>query len=326
MNCNRYDIFGDIHGHATELEKLLTKLGYEFIDGHYQHPTPSRKAIFVGDLIDRGLEIRRTLEIVKGMVDAGSALAVMGNHEFNAIAYNTQTPSGDGFLRSHNKNHDEQYENTLKELGEGPKIKPWIDWFRTLPFFLDLGELRIVHACWDEWAINFMSEARRRHGGVTTEFMVEALDKSHPGEKNLNLAHEWVLKGKELKISNNGYFKDIKEHKRHNVRACWFENPEGETYRDYIFPPASDFSFLDDVVPEDYLEAAEMNRKTGKFYSGQSCPVFFGHYWLKLKGTPEIQAPNVICVDYSIAKEGHLCAYQWQQGQPLERKNFAWVK
>jgi len=64
-----YDLIGDIHGHADELEQLLQKLNYTLnSNGVYHHPT--RKVIFAGDFIDRGPKIRRTLQIAKGMTDA----------------------------------------------------------------------------------------------------------------------------------------------------------------------------------------------------------------------------------------------------------------
>ena len=52
-----YDIIGDIHGHADELEKLLEKLDYSWTDGCYRHS--NRKVIFLGDFIDRGLRGHR---------------------------------------------------------------------------------------------------------------------------------------------------------------------------------------------------------------------------------------------------------------------------
>jgi hypothetical protein len=90
------DIIGDVHGCATKLEELLTTLGYTLNDwtGAYWHP--ERTAIFVGDLVDRGEEQLRVLEDVKRMVDGGSAQVVMGNHEFNAIAYAIEHPAGSG--------------------------------------------------------------------------------------------------------------------------------------------------------------------------------------------------------------------------------------
>ena len=71
-----YDIIGDVHGCASQLEGLLTELGYQInsATGEYRHPT--RRAVFVGDLIDRGDEQLRVLQIVKAMVDAGCASAL----------------------------------------------------------------------------------------------------------------------------------------------------------------------------------------------------------------------------------------------------------
>jgi hypothetical protein len=85
-----YDLIGDIHGHADALERLLKQLGYARQKGVYGHP--DRRAIFLGDFIDRGPKIRETLEIVRPMVESGTALSVMGNHELNALAFNTTEP------------------------------------------------------------------------------------------------------------------------------------------------------------------------------------------------------------------------------------------
>ncbi|MGW1895525.1 polynucleotide kinase-phosphatase [Streptomyces sp. NPDC002004] len=71
-----FDIIGDIHGCRSELETLLTKLGY--LDG--VHPE-GRTAVFVGDLVDRGPDSPGVLRRVMGMVAAGNALCVPGNHE-----------------------------------------------------------------------------------------------------------------------------------------------------------------------------------------------------------------------------------------------------
>ena len=83
--AQHYDIIGDIHGCHQTLVSLLERLGYIQQGGHYQHP--SRKVIFVGDFIDRGPMQLETVQTVRAMVDAKQAYAVMGNHEFNAIAF-----------------------------------------------------------------------------------------------------------------------------------------------------------------------------------------------------------------------------------------------
>ncbi|MFF6778810.1 polynucleotide kinase-phosphatase [Streptomyces sp. NPDC012637] len=71
-----FDIIGDVHGCRSELETLLAKLGY--VDG--RHPE-GRTAVFVGDLVDRGPDSPGVLRRVMGMVAAGDALCVPGNHE-----------------------------------------------------------------------------------------------------------------------------------------------------------------------------------------------------------------------------------------------------
>ena len=90
----QYDIIGDVHGRATKLKALLGELGYQQ-DGSGVYRHPERTAVFVGDLVDRGTEQLEALQLVKAMVDAGSAQIVMGNHEFNAICWATDA-SGDG--------------------------------------------------------------------------------------------------------------------------------------------------------------------------------------------------------------------------------------
>ena len=77
-----FDVIGDVHGHADELEDLLQLLGYAKKSGVYRHAT--RTAIFLGDWIDRGPQIRQTLEVVRSMVQGTSALE---NQAVDAVQY-----------------------------------------------------------------------------------------------------------------------------------------------------------------------------------------------------------------------------------------------
>ncbi|HEX7036128.1 MAG TPA: metallophosphoesterase [Pseudomonadales bacterium] len=82
-----FDIIGDVHGCAEELEKLLELLGYRVErdpaagEGYRVRPPPGRKAVFVGDLVDRGPRVPDVLRLVMSMTREGSALCVMGNHD-----------------------------------------------------------------------------------------------------------------------------------------------------------------------------------------------------------------------------------------------------
>ncbi len=110
-----YDLVGDIHGYADELVQLLEALGYQEVQGTYRHC--ERKAIFVGDFIDRGPKIRQVLEIVRPMVEQGSALAIMGNHELNAVAYHTEDPEAPGkYLRERSPKNEKQHRQTVEQL------------------------------------------------------------------------------------------------------------------------------------------------------------------------------------------------------------------
>ncbi len=125
--------------------------------GYYKHP--ERKVIFVGDYIDRGPKIRETLSIVRKMVEEGSAFAIMGNHEYNALCYHTEI-SKEIFLREHSEKNYDQHEETLKQFSNFQnEFKDYLNWFRTLPLYLDLGNLRIIHACWDDENINQLNGA-----------------------------------------------------------------------------------------------------------------------------------------------------------------------
>ncbi|HEX4725555.1 MAG TPA: polynucleotide kinase-phosphatase [Pseudonocardiaceae bacterium] len=75
-----FDVIGDVHGCHAELVALLGKLGYEVRDDGARHPD-GRRAVFVGDLVDRGPDTPGVLRLVMGMVAAGDALAIAGNHE-----------------------------------------------------------------------------------------------------------------------------------------------------------------------------------------------------------------------------------------------------
>ena len=85
------DVIGDIHGYADKLVGLLKQLGYVH-NGQYFVPPEGHRALFIGDLMDRGPQQVATLEIVFAMLDADVADAVMGNHEYNALAFATPDP------------------------------------------------------------------------------------------------------------------------------------------------------------------------------------------------------------------------------------------
>lgn len=305
-----YDIIGDIHGYSRSLEALLHKLGYQKSAGVYRHP--SRRAIFLGDFIDRGDFQREVIEIVRAMVDAGAALAVMGNHEFNAIAYYTPGPDANGYLRPHTAKNADQHKKFLKAYEGSPAAyADAINWFKTLPLWLDLGDLRIIHACWDRHEIAEILKFQDGDHYLGEELLRESCRK---GSWQYT-AIETILKGKEITLKNGASFLDKDEHMRHNIRVRWWDK-RVTTYKEAFMGPESARTHIpDDEIAGDHLVE----------YSHEAPPVFLGHYWME--GQPEPLAPNIACLDYSVANEGgSLVAYRWDGEQTLESGKFVWVE
>jgi len=286
-----YDIIGDIHGHADELEILLQKLGYNLVDGIYSHPE-NRNVIFLGDYIDRGPKIRETLHIVKNMCDNGSAEAIMGNHEFNAVSFATPDSKNGGFYRKHNFKEINQHFETLKQFKDFKyEWKMFLNWFKELPLFIEKENLRAVHACWDDEHINWIKNNYK--GFLDDHFLSQS---NTPGTTE-NIVIEETLKGKEIKLQNGLTFFDKDGIERSNCRLKWWL-PEKlrKTNSDILFgcPP---------LIKNDKPKSTHFEYQDNK-------PVFFGHYWLK--ETPKIENSNAICLDYSVAKQGNLVAFRSQ--------------
>lgn len=293
------DLIGDIHGHADKLKQLLSKLGYTDNNGVYQHP--ERKVIFVGDYIDRGPQVRETLRIVRSMVEADQAIALMGNHEYNAICFHYEEREG-GHLRKHLIKNILQHYETLKQFQNlQDEYNDYIDWFKTLPLYYETDALRVVHACWDKLNINFLRQ-HLDNDRLNDELIHESAKVGSP----LYCAIEETIKGKEVALPNGATFQDKDGNVRTEIRIKWWEDPARMTYRQLSIEPS-------DSIPEEPVGEALSNAT----YYQDAKPVFFGHYWLK--GTPQLQGSNICCLDYSVAKGGHLVAYRFDGEGVLER-------
>jgi len=306
-----YDLIGDIHGHATELKALLTKMDYRETDGVWQHP--ERQVIFLGDFVDRGPEQVETVTIARNMVENGQALAVMGNHEFNAVAWATEdSQNRDEHLRPHIEKNLKQHRAFLEQVGEGSELHhSMIEWFKTLPVYLDLPEFRVVHACWHpEHLAAIAKYTDKENRLLPTAWEVASRKGSEAYE-----AVETLLKGLEIRLPPGHHFHDKDGNPRYDIRTRWWQQ-EQLTYRDLAMVPASEIA----KIPHTPVESDVLPG-----YDGEK-PVFVGHYWMS--GTPEPLSEHVVCLDYSIAGEGKgkLCAYQVNGEVKLDADSFVWVE
>jgi polynucleotide kinase-phosphatase len=140
-----FDVIGDVHGCRAELETLLSELGYRIERDDRQlavgarHPA-GRRAVFLGDLVDRGPDTPGVLRLVMGMVAAGTGFAVCGNHEQKLVRA----------LRGRNVTPTHGLAESLAQLAEQPeefqaRATEFCDGL-IAHYVLDGGRLVVAHA------------------------------------------------------------------------------------------------------------------------------------------------------------------------------------
>ena len=173
-----FDIIGDIHGCYDELIALLGDLGYQ-IDGEQVTPPPGPKAVFLGDLVDRGPKIPQVLRLVMGMVAAGTALCVPGNHDVKLMralrGKNVQVKHGLGESLAQLANESDEFK---------VQVITFIDKLVS-HYLLDGGRLVVAHAGMKE------NLAGRGSGGVR-EFALYGETTGETDEFGLPVRYNWA--------------------------------------------------------------------------------------------------------------------------------------
>jgi len=304
-----YDFIGDIHGHHDVLVALLEKLGYRLNGGAWSH-SEGRRVVFLGDYIDRGPKIVETLSVVRGLVEAGAAHAILGNHEFNFLAWNTPwNGAGRDWCRGHTAGRRKQVQETLDQLGG--QTAPWLEWMRTLPPSWEGNGARAVHACWSSPDVARLSEVYSTAGGCwTEEFLQKASEPTHI----LYHAVERALKGPEIALPPEIAYQDKEGTRRRNARIAWWNPPQlGQPIGTQTVPrlPAVTTP-LPHADPWPDAEEPEVAKLT-----------FFGHYWMS--DAPAPLGPKSVCLDYSVAKGGALCAYRYDGESTASGDKMVWI-
>ncbi len=297
------DFIGDIHGYADKLKQLLKKLGYTVQGKGFQHD--SRKVVFVGDFIDRGPHNPEVVEIARAMVDAENAYAVCGNHEHNAICFNTLAKNG--YVRPHTVKNFKQHSTTMLQYhGNQKGYEDAIAWFKTLPLYIEHDAFRAVHATYDHASITTLK--RLTNSGILSDDQyLEMANKN----SELYKAVEITCKGKEIALPDGQSFFDKDGTERFDIRLKWWLDTQKNSIKN--------LSIIEDIeiADDQFLEVQS------DYYKEDQKPVFFGHYWLK--GEPNLYRNNICCLDYSVAKDGYIVAYRFNGEQELSNENLVFV-
>ncbi|WP_394841218.1 polynucleotide kinase-phosphatase [Pendulispora brunnea] len=177
-----FDIVGDVHGCYDELVELLAKLGYA-VGGTPEEPfvTPpaGRKAVFLGDLVDRGPGVVPVLRLVIAMAKSGAALMVPGNHEMKLLRK----------LRGKDVRLTHGLEQTMQQLGQTDdafkaELAEFIDGLVS-HYVLDGGKLVVAHA-------GLKEAFQGRASGAVREFCLYGESTGETDEYGLPIRYDWA--------------------------------------------------------------------------------------------------------------------------------------
>jgi protein phosphatase len=182
-----FAIIGDVHGCFDELVDLLRQLGYsvepqpngEGPSGYSVKPPEGRKAVFLGDLVDRGPKIPDVLRLVMGMVDAGTALCVPGNHDVKLMRK----------LRGKDVQITHGLADSLEQLGREPqefraRVAGFMDELVS-HYVLDEGKLVVAHA-------GMKQEMQGRGSGKVRDFALYGETTGETDEFGLPVRYNWA--------------------------------------------------------------------------------------------------------------------------------------
>ena len=178
-----FDIIGDIHGCFDELVKLFKELGYKVStqpDGNtIVEPPQGRKAVFVGDLVDRGPKVTEVLRLVMEMQKRGRALCIPGNHDLKLVRA----------LRGRNVNTEHGLAESLSQLekesdGFKAQIVEFLDGLVS-HYVLNNGKLVVAHAGMKE-------ELQGRASGRVREFALYGETTGETDEFGLPIRRNWA--------------------------------------------------------------------------------------------------------------------------------------
>jgi hypothetical protein len=304
-----YDIIGDVHGHATLLIKLLKASGYKNRRTGYVHT--DRKAIFVGDFINVGPEIRQTLQIIRRMTEEGNAFTILGNHELNAILFSLKDENKLPLLKKES-NRSLSMAQTILEFKDYPEEwKDYLKWLRKLPLFFEEDGIRVVHACWNDMNIQIIKNELPSGKKPKRIFRNLVLDVRSPLSQSILQTTRGIhhILPPDIRLYDNY------RRNHHFYRIKWWTDPAGMTFQQFSFE--SKFKLPDYTIPPQILPETEP-------YPSEAPPVFFGHYCQR--NGPFIIRDNVCCVDACVRSKKKLVMYRWDGEKVLDPEKLRFIK
>lgn len=289
-----YDVIGELRASQTRLDALLEHLGYRRVGGGpWTHPG-GRTAVFVGGVVGAGGRRGSCAAMVQAMVDAGSALMVLGPHELQVVLDAARRPR--------------TRELALVGIATGSGGEASVDaddalvaWLRTVPIWLDLPGLRVVHACWSEFDI---AELR---AGLDGNCLAddEALQACATPGSALHAAIRTVVHGPDVALPPH---LDIRDAQGRAVRRAryrwWVDGPI--TLRHRALLPAGSTAGPGPRAAE--LDDTPIVEAMPVWFADES-PVIVGQSGFP--GSPPLRTPRLLSLDHTSEHPRQTTAYRW---------------
>mmetsp|Transcript_39634 Transcript_39634/g.157590 ORF Transcript_39634/g.157590 Transcript_39634/m.157590 type:complete len:332 (+) Transcript_39634:326-1321(+) len=136
----------------------MDRMGYDYEGCHGE----GRIMVFVGDLIDRGPDSISVVRLVRRLVEAKRAYCILGNHELNVLL--GKANSGSKWLYGEKESliRDKKDRHTLQALADEATRCEILDFLQNLPIVLERSDVRVVHAAWDDAAVDKLRSSKLR--------------------------------------------------------------------------------------------------------------------------------------------------------------------
>lgn len=277
-------VIPDLHADLDRLEASLAAV-----------PAGAR-VLFLGDFIDAAPEApapadKAVLARVRGLLDAGHAQAVMGNHELDAILFHTPDATGAPLLPDA-EDHRRKHQAFIDTFGMAtPEARRWTDWFlAALPLWREVGGLRLAHACWSAPDVALIRR-RRPDGLLQAADLAEIAQGSTP----FGRAVRTLVSGPKVRLPACATVRGTDGQERDTVQIAWW-NAGAATWPEAVLDVPDPGQLPRGPLPPEVAAA---------IYDPAAPPVLVGHY--KRPGAPRLAHPKASSLDYPHQP----CLYMW---------------
>mmetsp|Transcript_39639 Transcript_39639/g.157625 ORF Transcript_39639/g.157625 Transcript_39639/m.157625 type:complete len:366 (+) Transcript_39639:326-1423(+) len=262
----------------------MDRMGYDYEGCHGE----GRIMVFVGDLIDRGPDSISVVRLVRRLVEAKRAYCILGNHELNVLL--GKANSGSKWLYGEKESliRDKKDRHTLQALADEATRCEILDFLQNLPIVLERSDVRVVHAAWDDAAVDKLRSSKLRtvldayyfYKSEVDNMITSLLKTSTARAERDRLLAKWTPTGAEG-LGPNQRYGPVSEDELYI--QC------GELMHQNENPVNVVLSGFEEVSPSPFFaggkERTLRRKRWWNHYPSDSPLVVFGHYWRKASHT-----------------------------------------